>query len=69
MDMQFDLNALMDQMKDYAILGFISAQIDNEKDRKFITDAMKLFMDYGVPADKAFEILGKLSKLTDEYND
>lgn len=68
MDIQFDLNALMDQMKDYAILGFISSQIENEKDRKFITDAMKLFMDYGIPAEKAFEILGKLSKLTDEFN-
>lgn len=68
MDMKFDMNALLDQMKDYAILGFISSQIDNNKDRKFITDAMKLFMDYGISADKAFEILGKLSKLTDEYN-
>lgn len=68
MDMKFDLNAFLDQMKDYAILGFIGSQIENEKDRKFICGAMQLFMDYGIPADKAFEILGKLSKLTDDYN-
>lgn len=68
MEMKFDMEKLMEQMKDYAILGFVAAQIENEKDRKFICNAMQLFMDYGISAEKAFEILGKLSKLTGEYN-
>lgn len=63
MDMKFDLNALMDQMKDYAILGFISSQIENEKDRTFITESMKLLMDHGMSAETAFDVLMKLSEL------
>lgn len=68
MDMKFDLNALMDQMKDYAILGFITSQIEDTKDRKFITDAMRLLMDYGLSAENAFELLGKLSKICNDFN-
>lgn len=68
METKFDIGKMMEQMKDYVILEFVGSQIENKKDRKFICDAMRLFIDYGIPSEKAFEILGKLSKLTDEYN-
>lgn len=68
METKFDIGKMMKQMKDYFILEFVGSQIENEKDRKFICNAMQLFMDYGIPSEKAFEILGKLSKLTEEYN-
>lgn len=66
MEMKFDMEKLMEQMKDYAVMGFILGQIEKEDDRKFFRKAMEVFMEYSIPVDKGFEILVKISKLVNE---
>ena len=63
MDIKFDMERLMQQMKDYAVLGFLISQVPNEKDRELIQKTMEIFMEYQIPVDTAFEIIVKISNL------
>ena len=63
MDIKFDMERLMQQMKDYAILGFLISQVPEKKDRELIQKAMEIFMEYQIPVDTAFEIIVKISNL------
>lgn len=63
MDIKFDMERLMQQMKDYAVLGFLISQVPKEKDRELIQKTMEIFMEYQIPVDTAFEIIVKVSNL------
>lgn len=62
MDVKFDMESLMQQMKDYAIMGFVMGLMKNEKDRKMTQKACEVFMKHNIPIEDGMQILAELGE-------
>lgn len=66
MDFKFDYQAAIQQLKDMAYIDVIKALAPDEQTRTFIEKSMLVFVKYGIPADKALNIIVDLSNVLNE---
>lgn len=66
MDFKFDYQAAIQQLKDMVYIDVIKASAPDEQTRTFIEKSMLVFVKYGIPADKAFNIIVDLSNVLNE---
>lgn len=66
MDFKFDYQAAIQQLKDMAYIDVVKALAPDEQTRAFIEKSMLVFVKYGIPADKAFNIIVDLSNVLNE---
>lgn len=66
MDFKFDYQAAIQQLKDMAYIDVLKALARDEQTRAFIEKSMLVFVKYGIPADKAVNIIVDLSNVLNE---
>lgn len=66
MDFKFDYQAAIQQLKDMAYIDVMKALARDEQTRTFIEKSMLVFVKYGIPADKALNIIVDLSNVLNE---
>ena len=63
MDVKFDYNAAIQQLKDMAMIDLMTAFAPDDASKKLIRDALVIFVKNGVPADTAIKIVSELGNI------
>ena len=63
MDLKFDYNAAIQQLKDMAMIDLMTAFAPDDASKKLIRDALVIFVKNGVPADTAIKIVSELGDI------
>ena len=63
MDVKFDYNAAIQQLKDMAMIDLMTAFAPDDASKKLIRDALVIFVKNGVPADTAIKIVSEVGNI------
>lgn len=68
-DVRFDYQALIQQIGNHIALKTIAAFIPDKSAANMLVDTLEVFIQNGVPIEKAMKILGELLPVMNNYNE
>lgn len=63
MDYKFDYQAAVQQLKDMAVIDFITSLAQDDETKRIIGDAISIFVKNGIPADIAVKIIIEIANI------
>lgn len=69
MEFKFDYQAVMQQLKDMAVIDFMASLAPDEKTKKSVYEIMGVFVKNGVPAETAMKIISELGNMFNSKED
>lgn len=63
MDYKFDYHAAIQQIKDMAVIDFMTSLAQDDETKRIIGEAMSIFVKNGIPADIAIKIIIEIGNI------
>lgn len=68
-DIKIDINALMQEIEDQAIMSIVSIMIDDKDERKLIRNLFMIFKSHGIRVNESMKIITEIIDCIKDYTE
>ena len=68
-DIKIDINALMQEIEDQAIMSIVGLMIDDKDERKLIRNLFMIFKSHGICVNESMKIITEIVNCLKDYTE